>query len=119
MRECWVCWASVDMEDTGADVCRGWAEALEGDGEFVDFSVTMVWGSITLEDLCSSKETRFGAVEVNLVGEGGIFVGDGGCSPGNELKKLIPRAGFSRIMSRNRKSSFRFSGLPGRRNSTS
>jgi hypothetical protein len=77
MRECWVCWASAGMEDIGADACRGCAGPLLGDGEFVDLSVIKDWGSMTLDDLRSSKETRFGE-ELDFEGDGGTFAGEGG-----------------------------------------
>ena len=44
---------------------------------------------------------------VFFVGESGILTGEDGSEGLNELKKLTANAGFSRIINRNRKSSFR------------
>ena len=57
-------------------------------------------------------EERGSSMDVFLVGEHGMPVG-------KVLKKLPAKAGFSRIIRRNRKSSFLLRGLPGRRKSTS
>ena len=66
---------------------------------------TGCWGTIGFDERCSSTEHFFTVEDGNEVL--------------NELKKLTANAGFSRIISRNRKSSFRRRGRPGRRNRTS
>ena len=65
----------------------------------------------SVEDSCLREIFDFGSVDRR-----GVGVDRANC---NELKKLTDRAGFSRTINRNRKSSFRFRGRPGRRKRTS
>ena len=74
----------------------------------------------------TDREERFPASNDFSGDDDGSFEGDwsmedvtGAGGGGADVKKLTAKAGFSRMINRNRKSSFRFSGRPALRNSTS
>ena len=87
-------------DESGIFDCRGAADCRRE----VNISGDTGMGIIGFEEAGSSIEVG--------------FVGDGG-SVEDALKKLTANAGFSRIISRNRRSSLCLSGRPGRRSNTS
>jgi hypothetical protein len=99
----------------GAEIWRTGKESFPGEGRdfadllcaSIDFSGEDASGccGIGFDEGCSSPEH--------------LLTGEEGNEVLNELKKLTASAGFSRIINRNRKSSFRRRGRPGRRNKTS